>query len=346
MQSHCRIYKPLVFSVIAGLGFSITVMWLFPSTLRDLPEVDILHVDATDLFLGDIKASSELTHSLTITNTSSRSVEISDFQTSCGCTAVIPPNITIPAKQAKRIDVAIDLATYREHAAPLSVRITPVASVDEHVIRQKPWIITGRVIAPCVLTARELSFVGAAGLEQGAPAMTLAVRATVSSDEMSILAVPTDPRDIVEVKKVRPEEFAIAVTPSSDRPLGAFSSTVTLLVMDGRGNTISSRELKIFGEIESSLNIFPKHVALGAQRVGSIVEQTFTLQDDIGAPLTVTCEDESVAIAIEHHENEVIVTLAFDIKLGLNAFDIYFTHGDPNGSNKTARVNARYWGVK
>lgn len=211
---------------------------------------------------------------VTLQNTSAKTVELSDVETSCACTTTSQLAGTIEPGESKNIEFILDLTKAEmqgdrgEFAVNLTFRfagdVPPVSSVLRGVVITCPFQIDGQdldlgtiVFGTGQPTEREFDIECPPGLDlraepvEGVPGVDVEVTARDSSQH-------------------------VAINIAEDVPLGPFDFTIDLVADSGPGEP-SLLRLPILGEVVVDAESIPAQIILGAKPVGETFDESFSI---------------------------------------------------------------------
>ncbi len=293
--------------------------------------VDGLGVEETALDLGEVWVGQDFTSSFTIHNRRGGTAEVFDFRTSCGCTAVEPRSLSIPAGGTASVRLHLNVAPrLRSEVAladrPFAVSVRPVVKGAEHSASQgqegcedgcpyrelarkdKPspprsWIFRVRVKSPVTPDALCLHF-GDSPV-RGGPPVSRRVRAKLQVAEaaLQVRAVP----DLVTVR-VPPEQgdptrCALAIAPRTTLPQGPFACKVHLDAVLPSGERLPGPALSVWGNVQPAVRALPGLLLLGRGAVGEVFEADVILQgpqEDKWAVDHIEAESADVSVQPAH----------------------------------------------
>jgi hypothetical protein len=269
-------------------------------------EIDIggLTAATADLELGNIWESATFSYLLALHNRQPTAVKATDFETSCGCTAVSPRSLSIEAGQTATVRLAIDL-THRAPAEvgravrPFQVAVRPLG--PSLPIRGPSWQLNGVVNSRVTLDALALHFGETVVEEQPLP--TRNVNATLHVPSGKITAT-VDPPQTASVRVVpdsaEPARFALNVTPGENLPSGPFHAVVSVTVRDSEGREWLGATLPVAGAVQPAVRPLPARLLLGAHPLGATAEATVVLQVPAGVEWTVDhIETDEAAMQVD-----------------------------------------------
>jgi hypothetical protein len=227
---------------------------------------------------GRVEQGTPVSHVFRLTNAGDAVLHVTSVKSSCGCTAAVVSESTVPPGGEARVAATLDTSR-------LAGRTTKVLSVysDDPQVPVAAVTLTGEILADLVVTPNPV-YLGRlrrgetvtrdVAIRPGRPGGTAAVRAVVGQHQGLRTRLETAANG----------GQRLVVTLDSDVPLGRFSRELRLETTSPRQPTIA---LPVFGSIEGDVVVLPSHVALGAARPGTALERRLLIRNRGARPLTV-----------------------------------------------------------
>lgn len=265
----------------------VAAYWLASASTRLLSTESALTVSPHHLDLGDVWEHPNLTWLLPIQNSSTSDIEITGFTSSCNCTDLTPPSLTVPARQTVDVRLTIDL-TKRPHPDldqwPFDVELVPQlrAGLPNH----KGWTIRGRVSRAFKFSPPSLDF--EENLVRGKPlqSRTVDVECLEKVEDFTAACVPPFARVHVTRLGRAPDKFQLRIMPQDSLPGGGFSFEVRTLGVTPTRQTIPG-VLPVVGRLLEDIHAIPESVAF-ANPVGEIHHEVCVLRSRTGKKFEIT----------------------------------------------------------
>jgi hypothetical protein len=265
--------------------------------------IDGLAVDLKDLELGEVWEEGSFFHELPIHNQNETPVKVLDFQVSCGCVAVEPHALSIPAGQTGTIQLKLDL-THRKPgeiglaARPFALEVRPVTKRAQP--SQAGWHLHGAIKSRVALDSLALDF-GEFPI-RGQSACSRTVVATVQPPTSQ--AVVTFDRNVLAVQTKRratsSDQYELTIAPLPTLESGRFESSVDVDVRTAEGKRLSGVRFPVSGNMQPEVRPLPARVVFGARKIGETAESTVTLQQPASQEWTIDhIELESSDVDVE-----------------------------------------------
>ncbi len=240
-----------------------------------------LAVSAADLDMAEVWEEKGVVWRLPIRNRTTTSIDIREFKTSCGCTAIKPRSLSIPAGETATVQLTIDLthrslSEYGMERRPFAVSIQPIAPGIR--CGGGSWQLHGIVRSRVTLDRQNVHF-GDQPIH-GQPAAALQARATVHVP-CQRLEVVVNPLVAAATVKQRGDEtqFDITIAANPDFPPGSFQTNAEIYAVAPSGKRALAATLPIAGDMQPEVRLLPSRVLLGPTSVGEMSEAVITLQN-------------------------------------------------------------------
>jgi hypothetical protein len=188
-----------------------------------------LTVPADKLNVGEVWETKDAKFPLPITNTTDRTLEIQDFESSCDCGEIVPRRLTLPPGGTATVTVTFDLLPRNNRQLGMARRqfsttLKPILASREKV---EPLTIQGVAKSWVTLNYMHVHF-GDANVA-GRPPVSRKVIATTYVDIDGISAtVDNDSISATVTKLPDADKFQLLLTPNTTKQPGPFAATVTL----------------------------------------------------------------------------------------------------------------------
>jgi hypothetical protein len=257
--------------------------------------IDGLAVAPAALDFGEVWEQKAFAWEVVLENRTDADVRVPSFVTTCGCVALSPRSVTVPARGTAKLAVTLDL-THRgpgeETAAvrPFTVGITPVGIGQGP--RQASWVVHGTVKSRVTLNPLYVHFSEMAVQGQAPPRRKVVVTAHVPVDALEAFVNPAIAT--VEVKRSKDDRsrFELTVAPLPTLPPGPFSCTGTIALQEAGCGRCPAAIFPVEGQMMPEVRPFPAKLLLGSGPIGSTVEGAVVLQ----APAEGSVVVESIQI--------------------------------------------------
>jgi hypothetical protein len=247
----------------------------------DQAVVEGLMIPAANLDFGEVWEEKGFDWRLPIRNLTSNTVEIRKFSTSCGCTAIEPPKLSIQPGETATVQLTIDL-THRSYAEaglarrPFAISVHPITPSARR--GSAGWQIHGTVRSRVTVDEKSVHF----GEEpiHGQQAVTRKLRATVHvpCQDLEVTLNPSVATATVKRHEDDPSRFEITIAVNPDLPPGHFQTDAKISVLTPSGKRELALLLPIAGEMQPEVRLLPARVVLAPAPIGDSVEAIVTLQ--------------------------------------------------------------------
>jgi len=296
----------------------------------------ILSVEGDPLDFGDVWEQEHFVWTLPVRNTSSEPLQILDIRFSCpACTSVYPKSLHIPVGQTAGVTIELNLSCPSCGAAEQPFRVSLVPLVEGHESDKVTWNITGRVRRLFDLSPGLLDFGDA--LVRGEPFPAKSLRVVCNAEVTEVAAKCDESLAKVEVAldRAHPAAWSISVTPSESLPVGDFRFHVVLEALSRSGKKLPPKRIPVIGCVVEDVVLVPSNVAIGAAKLGQVIEELVLLRSRGGRSLEV------VAVDCEQSEG-VVVTRKPDCVSKGEAFEVRQTVLESGTRVNHVRFRVRY----
>lgn len=243
--------------------------------------VEGLMIPTANLDIGEVWEEKDFVWQLPIRNVTRDTIEIRKFITSCGCTAIDPPKLTIQPNQTAIVKATIDL-THRSYAEaglserPLGISLHPITSRSRP--GERGWQVHGTVHSRVTLDAKSVHF----GEEpvRGQAAVKRRVLATVHvpCQDLEAKANPLVATASVKRRESDPSRFEITIAVNPEMLPGNFQTNARISVVTPNGDRELAFLLPIAGEMQPEVRLLPARVLMPPTPLGETAEAVVTLQ--------------------------------------------------------------------
>ncbi len=289
-----------------------------------------------------------------VENSLDQDVVIDSFSTSCSCTAVEPPSLTIPAGAKRDLRLVLNLvANTRKpsdsESAPFDVTIRPIARCGGTAQPPVSWNVRGRVRSVVSLDRSSVDLGRHSCLSQESIKQVICIK---SFPNLQKLLVDGDsPTLKVEVHPVEsnPREFRLSISPAGTK-VGSLDSRlhVTTVLMDG--TRLTGKSLVVTGSIVEDIQVSPPEISFAAVKVGTQLEETITIYSLTQRVLKVTgFSSESDNIRVEAKQGEKFEAPAVSVRVRVEkqgqSRERVNLHVKAAEEETTISVPVSYWGL-
>lgn len=285
----------------AWVGVTVAVAIFYVCLLLSAPRSDGGVVqDRVDF--GDVFLSRKHVFELPIRNLGAEPIHIKSFSTSCSCTSVSPPNLTLAAGETVQLKLTVDLTksqppSSHEDAWPFRVNIHPLTDLGAPMIA--PWSIQARVRQAVSLAPSRLLYEATSALELGRPvpsrivdlSSTLPIRNFTLSEPTGTWKCQTLEQTARSARiRISADPFTEAVRKTWDLEFnGEIEGAGPLSIVIGR----------IDAAVTYPVRTVPNSINFGAVNVSLTQRQRIVLSSPRGVAFTVEavqCSDPQYAI--------------------------------------------------
>ena len=225
----------------------------------------VIFFDNSDFNFGQIYKGQKVEHIYKFENRGNVTLEIKKVKPSCGCTAVILTNKTIPPGETGEIKTTFNSGTYRGN---IKKSIT-VSSNDPNNPNHR-LTISGQIIEDISIKPVNINF-GSIFLDKGTDkTVTVTIKSQTEPDFKINKITPSKPFINASIAEEKDGEYIINVTLKDYRKIGRFSGKIYL-------ETNSTKQQKavipFFGEIAGDVTVYPKRIYFGNVTEGKELTQ-------------------------------------------------------------------------
>ena len=225
----------------------------------------VIFFENSDFNFGQIYKGQKVEHIYKFENRGNDTLNIKKVKPSCGCTAVILTNKTIPPGETGEIKTTFSSGTYRGN---IKKSIT-VSSNDPNNLNHR-LTISGQIIEDISIKPVNINF-GSISLDKGTDkAVTVTIKSQTEPDFKISKITPSKPFIDASIVEEKDGEYIINVSLKDYRKIGRFSGKIHL-------ETNSTKQQKtiipFFGEIEGDVTAYPKRIYYGIVTEGKELTQ-------------------------------------------------------------------------
>ncbi|HEX5447538.1 MAG TPA: DUF1573 domain-containing protein [Pirellulales bacterium] len=245
------------------------------------------------LDFGEVWEQAKFAWTVEIENPTSETVSIESFDTSCGCTAPEPSQMTIGPGSSSQVRLVMDFSPRKpgDAASPVSdfaVRLTPTFRRGETKLQGKGWLVRGRVHRALNPSRRAIVFGQTSQLVEGGPLETQTITAEAMEPLRGVEAMCEPPiLSAAVIGDESPGTYRIAVTPSRGMRHGIFRATLLLQPITTAGERLPAVPIKIEGEMFAPVVAIPDAIDFGRQSLGGEAQVTIRLESPLRQPFGI-----------------------------------------------------------
>jgi hypothetical protein len=316
-----------------------------------------LAIAGEELDLGRVWETKSLDHLVHMRNTADRSVTISRFEKSCSCLEIAPDaGVTLQPGEAVAVNLTLALTprfgrTEMTDGEPFVVRFAAVYAVDGRAEETAEWQVKVVTVPTLRLRPPVVQF-GTRSERQ--PPLELRARIEANKGVESIQAV--DPSGgaveiLPESTERSPAAFTVVLRDKTKRVPGRVSDVIRLTPVDGQGNRLPEKELKIVGEVVHDVVAQPREIHHGRQTCGTRAEETIRLTSLGGTPFRVvgvmSSSPDLQAVPLSEDEGGRLYSLRMRFERAEDQeARAEFTIREEDGNEFGITVPVRYHGVQ
>ncbi|MEX2317566.1 MAG: DUF1573 domain-containing protein [Pirellulales bacterium] len=211
-------------------------------------------------------AQDEIRRSVTITNQTGRPLEIARFQTSCGCTKVVPDSLTLASHEAAEVEVVINLASVGfvgaldspDESKPASFVVTPRLKSGQ---RLEALQLLGMVKPP--FSAQPHSIKVDPSLVTGQPSEAGSVLIEMSPGVKAVEATSNVPYLEVAARPLGERRSSLILTFTGQALPGPVSSVVSVRPVKEDGTVLPALSLAVQGRVINDIFVEPSVLHVG-----------------------------------------------------------------------------------
>lgn len=245
-QSHRGL---LLIAVLAAAGAgTLAARWTRdePNSAPNVDTIAGLMIDPATLNFGEVHGTADFAVHLTVRNVSQRDIHVSAFRTSCLCQPVEPRLLTIPAGETRAIRVALDAMSLSPAQVGQPRRVeTELRPVLNGTPAAKAWVIRGTVHPPIATDLAAVLF--GESNRVGQPPVSRRVRVEFHEPGRAKVELVPAVAEVAVLPGSASTEWAVVVTPFTNREPGPFRGTLTITNLSTEGRVLASLSLPVEG---------------------------------------------------------------------------------------------------
>lgn len=215
----------------------------------------VIHFQNPDFNFGKIYKGEKVEHIYKFENRGDDTLKITRVKTSCGCTAAVLTNNSIPPGETGEIKATFKTISY---SGNIKKSIT-ISSNDPDTPRQI-LTISGEIIEDISIKPRNLNFGSIRVDSQTDKTVTVAIKSASRPDFKIEKINSSSPFVIASITGKKDGEYTVDVTLKDYHEIGRFSGIITLETNNPKQKTII---ISFFGDIEGDIAIYPKRIYYG-----------------------------------------------------------------------------------
>ncbi len=236
------------------------------STDVSLPEKrPVIFFDNSDFNFGQIYKGQKVEHIYKFENQGDDTLEIKKVKPSCGCTAVILTNKTIPPGETGEIKTTFNSGTYRGNIKKSISVLSNDPDNPNHRLT-----ISGQIIEEINIKPVNINF-GSIFLDKGTDkTVTVTIKSQTEPDFKINKITPSKPFIDASIAEEKDGEYIINVTLKDYRKIGRFSGKIHL---ETNNQKQQKAIIPFFGEIAGDVTAYPKRIYYGIVTEGKELTQ-------------------------------------------------------------------------
>ena len=236
------------------------------STDVSLPEKrPAIFFDNPDFNFGQIYKGEKVEHVYKFENQGNDTLEIKKVKPSCGCTAVILTEKTIPPGETGEIKTTFNSGTYRGNIK----KSISVLSNDPDNPNHK-LTISGQIIEEINIKPVNINFGSISSDKSTDKTVTVTIKSQTEPDFKINKITPSKPFIDASIAEEKDGEYIINVTLKDYRKIGRFSGKIHL---ETNNKKQQKAIIPFFGEIAGDVTAYPKRVYYGIVTEGKELTQ-------------------------------------------------------------------------
>jgi hypothetical protein len=239
-----------------------------------------LSVDAGDLSVGELWETEKYRLSLPVRNNGSQPITVRKYDTSCGCSHVSSPEMTIPAGETSHVFLDINLVDVGEQSSAVvrDFELALAASTDAGMDRIG-WVVHGKVKRVLEVGETDISFEGARELIRGySYAESVEIISHFPLASLEAVCSPSVAEVVLEDRGSEPQKFTLLVAPHANLEVGRHVGEISLVGVLPNGDRVL-RTIAVRATVRPSIIAEPLAIRLDgaeADRSGNGVLVTLT----------------------------------------------------------------------
>lgn len=214
-----------------------------------------IHFENPDFNFGKVYKGKKVEHIYKFENLGNDTLKITRVKPSCGCTAVILTNNTIPPGETGEIKATFKTSSY---SGNIKKSIT-VSSNDPDTPRHK-LTFSGEIIEDISIKPRNINFGSINSEKEVAKTVTVTVKSQTGPDFKINKITPSRQFVTASIDRENDGEYVINVTLEDKPKIGRFSGTI---VLETNSPKQKRANIPFFGEITGAITTYPKRIYYG-----------------------------------------------------------------------------------
>lgn len=292
-----------------GLPIGLTGLLSSPWKQETFPIVPL----PEELNLGTIWTSGDFSHTLRLRNLSSRELGITNLTATCGCTAIEPSSLVIPAGETRAVTLKLHIFDQRDCGAGLEerpLRASLIPTVTGCSGTPPRWELKGVVRRLLLLSPSFVSF--DESLVEGQPFPVKTVRVTARLPLRSLEAQGGGGFASLDLARESDTAYVLGIQLRETLPPGPFHFEVTLTPRVRSGEKAKAGVLAVAGYVLHEVEPSPRSLHWGIVRIGQSLESRVVLHSPAGKPFevkSVSGGSEQTDVRAEKWNNRVTLVI-------------------------------------
>lgn len=278
--------------LIIALGIA-AIRVYFPSTTQLNKNAQSDHtsitVDKKTLDFGEVWEQKHFSHRLLIKNTTDQPIDLTDIKSSCSCTRILEPNLSIPARDSIEIPLEIDFTKSSAKVTNEALESFEVMITARILNSEGPplsWTISGQVKSFAIVSIREL-YVGEKGVyEQFEPR---AFELFTKTPEIKIIAFCDKEHAIAAAipDTVDKAKYSIQVDTRRRSSIGRFEFPLIIQGIFPDGKRTNPIKIPVVGNVTGDIEVIPNRLVFVPAPVDAQRQKTIRMRSASKTPFEV-----------------------------------------------------------
>jgi hypothetical protein len=268
---------------------------------RDQAQAFTLTVADKALDFGEVWEDAAFLWELPVENRSPSDLRVIELVSSCGCLAVEPPSLEVPAGETRSLRLSLDL-TYSPRAEnatpgktaqtsttsrPFSVKVgAKMQGPDGGTLPNVVWTVRGRVRPVLTVDPRAVGFGDSLVRGQPSPTRTVNVTAHIPLKRLDVACEPD--RASAQLSRLLDDSstYELVIRPRSDLKQGTVNFNVVLRPTAKEG-ALPQVVISVQGSVLEDIQATPAILSFGSFALGKSVSEVIALRSCRGEPFEV-----------------------------------------------------------